>query len=147
MGLMFVYGTLKQGNCNNSILASSKFIGRAVTKESLNIKSVGVPIVVMPFTNAMRNTAKPIIGEVYEVPKRTVRIIDVLEGHPELYKRTMIDIELKGEIYKAYIYLFQQSNFLEGLDFGQEYANDSIIITEEGYKWVDIEYPYEYSTY
>lgn len=112
MKLMFVYGTLKQGSHNNSMLGKSELLGRAVTKPALNIKSVGVPIVMTPFTDNMRKIAKPIIGEVYKVSKRTISIVDILEGHPDLYKRLLIDIEMKNKIYEAYIYIFSNQIIL-----------------------------------
>ena len=119
MKLLFVYGTLKQDNYNNIILGRSKFLGRGVTKIKLNIKSVGIPIVVAPFTDSMREMAKPIIGEVYKVSKGTIAKIDVLEGHPDLYKRFLIDVEIENKTFEAYIYLFQQDNlkYLKKLQF------------------------------
>lgn len=142
MDLIFVYGTLKQGSHNNSILTNSKFVGRAVTEKNLNIKSMGIPIVMMPSTDTMENTAKPIIGEVYKVSKKTMNNVDILEGHPDLYKRIIIDVKIENEIHKAYIYLFQQNNFFEEPDFEQEPNDYSIEITEEGYRWIDIKCPH-----
>jgi gamma-glutamylcyclotransferase (GGCT)/AIG2-like uncharacterized protein YtfP len=141
MKLLFVYGTLKQGSYNNAMLCGSKFVGRAVTKPSLNIKSVSVPIVVTPFTDDMRKTAKPIIGEVYKISKKTLRIVDILEGHPELYKRFIIDVELEGDTVEAYIYLFQPGNFVRTPDFDQPETDCSIKVTEEGYEWVEARCP------
>lgn len=137
MELMFVYGTLKRGSHNNIMLGKSKFLGRAVTKPGLNIKSIGIPIVVAPFSDAMKKAAKPIIGEVYKVSKRTINIVDVLEGHPNLYKRFLIDIEMKNKTLKAYIYLFRQDNFTIEPNFEQIGADCSILITEEGYEWIE----------
>lgn len=142
MKLMFVYGTLKQGSHNNSILTNSKFVGRAVTEKNLNIKSIGIPVVMMPSTDTMKNIAKPIIGEVYKVSKRTIKTIDILEGHPNLYKRTIMSVKIKNEIHKAYIYLFQQNNFIEESGFEQEPDDCSITITEEGYEWAEIKCPF-----
>ena len=141
MKLMFVYGTLKRGSYNNIMLGKSKFLGRAVTKPSLNIKSIGIPIVVAPFSDAMRETAKPIIGEVYKVSKRIIDMVDILEGHPDLYKRFLIDIETKNETLEAYIYLFQQDNFTIEPNFEQTGTDRSILITEEGYEWIEVRCP------
>jgi gamma-glutamylcyclotransferase (GGCT)/AIG2-like uncharacterized protein YtfP len=141
MRLLFVYGTLKMGSQNNIMLNRSKFLGRAVTKPSLNIRSVGVPIVVAPFTDAMRKMAKPIIGEVYKISKKILELIDVLEGHPTLYKRRLIDVGLEGDIVEAYIYLFQPGNFARTPDFDQPETDCSIKVTEEGYEWVEIRCP------
>ena len=141
MKLMFVYGTLKQGSHNNSMLGKSKFLGKAVTKPALNIKSVGVPIVMTPFTDAMRNIAKPIVGEVYRVSKKTIDTIDILEGHPDLYKRFLIDVEIENKIHEAYIYLFQSDNFTMEPTFENVSTDCSITITEEGYEWGEVGCP------
>jgi gamma-glutamylaminecyclotransferase len=141
MKLMFVYGTLKQGSHNNIMLGKSKFLGRAVTKPKLNIKSVGIPIVMTPFSDAMRKTAKPIIGEVYKVSKKTINTVDILEGHPDLYKRFLIDVEVENKILEAYIYLFQSDNFTIEPNFEHTGTDCSITITEEGYEWVEVRCP------
>ena len=141
MKLLFVYGTLKMGSQNNIMLNRSKFLGKAVTKPSLNIRSVGIPIVVAPFTDKMRELAKPIIGEVYKISKKTLELVDVLEGHPDLYKRRLIDVELEGDIVETYIYLFQPNNFAREPDFDQPETDCSIKITEEGYEWVELRCP------
>lgn len=141
MELLFVYGTLKRGSHNNIMLNRAKFLGRAVTKPRLNIKSVGVPIVVTPITDKMKEAAKPIIGEVYKISKRILKAVDYLEGHPDLYKRFQIDIELEKNTVKAYIYLFQPNNFARTLDFDQSELDCSIKITEEGYEWVEFRCP------
>jgi gamma-glutamylcyclotransferase (GGCT)/AIG2-like uncharacterized protein YtfP len=141
MRLMFVYGTLKQGSYNNIMLGKSKFLGRAVTKSNLNIKSIGIPIVVAPFSDAMREVAKPIVGEVYKVSKRTIDIVDVLEGHPDLYRRFLIDVEIENKTLEAYIYLFQHDNFTIEPNFEHSSSDFSITETEEGYEWTEIKCP------
>lgn len=137
MKLLFVYGTLKKGSHNNVMLDRSKFLGRAVTKPSLNIKSIGVPVVVTPFTDKMREIAKPIIGEVYKISQKTLKTVDYLEGHPDLYKRFLIDVEMEENTVEVYIYLFQPDNFVSTPDFDQPELDCSIKITGEGYEWVE----------
>ncbi len=99
--LLFVYGTLKRGFPNHRYLKGSKFVGRGRTKEKYALYVAAVPYVV----KGMR--VSHILGEVYEVSKRTLSEIDRLEGHPEHYRREKVEIVLEdGRILRCWLYFF-----------------------------------------
>ena len=96
---VFVYGTLRKGFGNHYLLRDSKFIGYGITKEKYSLYVDGIPYVVK-----IPNTQ--IKGEVYEVDKHTLDELDELEGHPDFYRRELIDVIVNGKTIKAWIYFF-----------------------------------------
>lgn len=136
MKYLFVYGTLKKGYSNNMLLRDTEFIEKSVTIDNFNIKSFGIPIVIKPVNTEMKKEAKPIIGEVYNIPQEVLDIVDLLEGHPDLYRRELTKVKLfeTQEIVDAYVYFFQPDDYYYDLSNNDE----SVVVTEHGYEWVDI---------
>ncbi|NIA10714.1 MAG: hypothetical protein GWP10_13550 [Nitrospiraceae bacterium] len=133
--LLFVYGSLKRGYGNACLLTDehAEFIGEAVTVDNFNMISFGVPGVLIPTTDEMLKLAKPIVGELYKVSN--LKQIDILEGHPRVYKRKKVKIKTNNnEIVKAWIYTFD-SNICPDLDVDMD---SSVTITEKGYEWKDV---------
>ena len=96
---LFVYGTLRKGEKNNSLLENSKYLGLASTTDKYTlILDGGVPFLLdIPYTY--------ITGDLYEIDLQTLKNIDALEGHPELYKRKLIETVLpSGEKILASTY-------------------------------------------
>lgn len=139
MRYLFVYGTLKEGYCNDMLLRGTEFTGEAVTTDSFNIKSFGVPIVLAPMNAEMEDLAKPIVGEVYNILPKVLRTVDILEGHPDLYKRIKTKVKLfeTYETLEAYIYLFQPDDICI-YDYGLTDNDNSVTVTEHGYEWIDV---------
>lgn len=103
--LVFVYGTLKQGFHNHYLLRGVKFVGNAVTVDKWALPIYGgthLPTV-LPL-----NDGYAIKGEAYRPSKADWKLLDRLEGHPDMYKRVLVDIKLvDGDTpNKAWIYLF-----------------------------------------
>ena len=96
---VFVYGTLRKGFGNHHLLKNSKFIGYATTKEKYSLYVDGIPYVVKIPTTQIK-------GEVYEVDRDTLNALDELEGHPNFYKRELIDVIVNGKTIKAWIYFY-----------------------------------------
>ena len=84
--LVFVYGTLQQGFSNHRYLAGSKFLGTGLTKEKFALYSDGLPFLIMA------ESISEIHGELYQVDDLTLQILDDLEGHPDWYRRGMVEI-------------------------------------------------------
>lgn len=102
--LVFVYGTLRKGFWNHRLLVRSKFIGRARTKDKYKLTANGIPFVTDD------EKICNIIGEVYEVDKKTLKSLDFLEGHPIHYQRKMIPVVLEdGTEIDAWCYFYQFS--------------------------------------
>lgn len=99
--LLFAYGSLKRGKSNHYILENSEYLGKVFTDKNYTMFIVGLPYMVK------RKNGGGVEGELYRVDKDTLRILDVLEGHPDFYYRETIqvyDFE-DGHMREAYAYL------------------------------------------
>lgn len=86
-----MYGTLMRGFGNNRLLEGQRFVCTARTVERYAMFQSGIPFVhpVDPRTK--------IVGELWEVVSAdAMRKLDQLEGHPDWYKRTTIQVELEA---------------------------------------------------
>jgi len=103
--LVFVYGTLKKGYGNYRIMkeAGGKFIGNAVTLDNFYIMGgAGIPYVI---ESDDKEFSSAICGELYKV--KDFKPLDILEGHPSLYKRELIEVvKENGEIVEAWMYIY-----------------------------------------
>jgi gamma-glutamylcyclotransferase (GGCT)/AIG2-like uncharacterized protein YtfP len=82
---VFVYGTLKRGHPNNSLLVGSEFLGEAVTVPTYKMVETSFPVI-MPDPSG-----KPVAGEIYAVDDATLARLDQLEREGRSYDRMMID--------------------------------------------------------
>lgn len=111
---VFVYGTLKSGQSNHSLISPDKvgsvFIGSAVTcSESYKIScNGGFPMV--QDTRVSGPNHYKIIGEIYTVDHNVLKRLDRLEGNGSLYARTkrpfIVNIDGIATEIPAWIYLF-----------------------------------------
>jgi len=117
---VFVYGTLKRGFPNNTLLEGSEFLGEAVTV--LTYKAVTVPaykVVGTSFPVIMSDpSGKPVAGEIYAVDDATLARLDQLEREGRSYDRMMIDATLSlsnGERFntQAFVYVGREDRFGE----------------------------------
>lgn len=104
---VFVYGTLKRGQSNHSLLEDSKFLGEYSAKDMHIINTNNYPY-------AYEEEGLQAIGELYEVNKKTMEALDTLEGYPSHYYRKEVTVqpfrhildESKAE--KAWIYYLRE---------------------------------------
>lgn len=99
--IVFVYGTLKKGCSNHTILESM-----VIEREPINV----VTISKYPMFKASNNyfpylVNKPgegdyIKGELYEIYDKHEEKLDYFEGVPELYKKGKIDVTDGQTVYK-----------------------------------------------
>jgi len=95
---IFVYGTLRREFGNHRFLKDAEFLGTARTKEKYTMKVSGIPYV-------SKEPTSHIIGEVYKVNEIELMNIDNLEGHPDWYKRELVQVVLyTGEELEAWMY-------------------------------------------
>ncbi|XP_076284916.1 putative gamma-glutamylcyclotransferase CG2811 isoform X2 [Lasioglossum baleicum] len=96
---VFVYGTLKRGEPNHSLISEvngySKFLGLGRT-------AVPYPLVIatrynIPFLLKKPGFGHHVIGEVYDVDTKMLSKLDELEEHPGFYERSMTDVILAPE--------------------------------------------------
>lgn len=98
---VFVYGSLKSGYWNNSILSRNEgnaYLGQYVTKDdTFQMKSLGA------FPGVSKGGTYAIVGELYNVTRATLDSLDRLEGNGSFYTRELVDLE--GCDHQAWIYL------------------------------------------
>lgn len=102
---IYIYGTLKKGNYfHDHYLTgpSTTFIGPAVTSKDYTLYIHGLPMLIK------EESDKGVKGEVYEVDADTIADLDVLEGHPNLYNRDIIEVKIgEDDFYtKVWAYLY-----------------------------------------
>jgi gamma-glutamylcyclotransferase (GGCT)/AIG2-like uncharacterized protein YtfP len=99
--LVFVYGTLKKCCSNHYIIEEAKFIGKAITNDPYELYNLYYPCL---FESNDNTKSKRIFGEVYEIDQNMLIKLDKFESTPDLYYRKEININIKGELHKAYVY-------------------------------------------
>lgn len=101
--LVFVYGTLRRGFVNHSLLESSCFVGMGRTLEHYALYVGALPYVIR------NDPVSPIIGELYEVDGKTLENLDDLEGHPDEYRREEVSVVSdNGEKISAWLYFYPE---------------------------------------
>lgn len=96
--LVFVYGSLKRGEWNNSLLESSDFICEHTTQEVFCLVDCGFPYAVPKYSVFYEEDYEfhPVRGEVWQIDSvDTFYRLDVLEGHPNHYHRVPIWVDQK----------------------------------------------------
>ena len=120
---VFVYGTLKSGFGNNPLMGNSRLIGEGLTEGEYQLFDLGCPIAVPSAMSPTSATIMPIRGEVWSVSDPEVfRRLDILEGHPRSYYRTIEKVN--GELVWMYSYPHQ-------IQFEQNLCQ----IIEGAYQW------------
>lgn len=116
---VFVYGTLKAAYWNHRLLAGATFLGEAFTEKRYAMYGSGVPYII-PTEQGF-----PVKGEVYEIDE-SVHLpgLDRLEGHPNVYTRTNIMVQLlsDGEVVESAIYEMNHSRY-----------KDEVVAPSKGY--------------
>jgi gamma-glutamylaminecyclotransferase len=99
--LLFVYGTLRQGEPRHGLLAGAGFIALASTPPSYHLVDVG------PFAALVRGGPTAVVGELYRVTLETRRVIDVELQVPLLFSRETIQLA-DGSDADAYLLTSEQ---------------------------------------
>lgn len=113
---VFVYGTLKKGFGNHRLLSGAVFVGEAVTVNNYALYVSGIPYAYK------EETISKIHGELYLVDRETLQSLDMLEGHPDWYRREEVMINLKNntstfsDLISAWLYfsLSPSGSLVEG---------------------------------
>ena len=95
---VFVYGTLKSGFGNHSLLSNATFLGTHNTDRAFKMLNLGS----FPALIESTKCGYSIYGEVYEVDQDTLRSLDMLEGYPGFYNRKVITTPY-GEAWVYYL--------------------------------------------
>lgn len=101
MPIVFVYGTLKRGDCRHRSLAGSKFLGLATTENGYRLFHMGEYPAMVEDSHGGQ-----IEGELFEVSEATLRVLDEVEGVADvLYTRHPVRLINPVEGAEAYVYL------------------------------------------
>jgi gamma-glutamylcyclotransferase (GGCT)/AIG2-like uncharacterized protein YtfP len=102
--LLFTYGTLMKSFYNNELLDRSKYMGKSTTVKKYYMTTNDYPFVYENIASVN------IIGELYQVSKAVLDIIDMLEGFistnnvDNFYYRKKIKVINNTKVVEAYIY-------------------------------------------
>jgi gamma-glutamylaminecyclotransferase len=95
-----VYGTLKQGYSNYwNYLSASKFIGKGKTEDKYPLIVSGLPYLIEE-----KGVGHNVIVDVFKVTDSVLKRLDILEGHPNWYRRKQINIVRKDKVILCWIY-------------------------------------------
>jgi gamma-glutamylcyclotransferase (GGCT)/AIG2-like uncharacterized protein YtfP len=90
--LLFVYGTLRQGEPRHAWLGGAEHVGAAATPPSFHLVDVG------PYAALVRGGASAVTGELYRVTLEARRAIDVELEVPILFSREAIQLADGAEV-------------------------------------------------
>ena len=100
---LFVYGTLKRNFHNHYLLEKAEYLGTGHTKYKFALYVNGIPFVIKT------EQVSQIHGELYEINDKTLKQLDMLEGHPDWYFREQIDIvSASGQTINAWLYFYPE---------------------------------------
>ena len=95
--LVFVYGTLKHGFPNNSVLAGARLLGPAVTLALYTFRDFG------PYPGLVAEGATAVHGEVWAVSPRGLARLDQFEGvDAQVFYRAEIQLQPPFATAQAY---------------------------------------------
>ncbi len=94
---LFVYGTLRRGECNHALLGAAPFLGQYRTAGRYTLFNLG------RYPAVMAGGRTAIIGEVYALNKTLLARLDRLEDYPREYIRACIATPYGP----AWIYLYR----------------------------------------
>ena len=106
--LVAVYGTLRAGYGNHTLLGDSPLLGAGITKDKFLMLAAGFPVCLDEGADTR------VVVEVYDVgrssnPEATLRRLDTLEGHPDWYRRRLVYVRLLDGEVQAWMYIMPGS--------------------------------------
>ena len=98
---VLIYGDLRLGFWKSYILGEAIHLGPGKTCDSFAMY-LGTFVYVVNHEQRY-----PIEGDVFQVNERTLEYLDLLQGHPYWYRRTLVPIEAGGARRDAWLYFGQ----------------------------------------
>jgi gamma-glutamylaminecyclotransferase len=99
---LFVYGTLQRGGCRHAPLASQRFLGEARTAPLYRLYDLG------SYPGLVRADDGGVVhGELYEVDRALVPVLDALEGAPDWFD--LAPVEIAGRAGPVWAYYYRQA--------------------------------------
>ena len=112
---LFVYGTLKKGFSNNTLIKHTEFIGEAISVDRFDVSGYSFPCA---YPNS---EGKLLQGEIYNLSKSDFILTDGLESNGFFYSREIRKFVCNEETVEAWIYIIMKRS-------GSNYETDSDII-------------------
>jgi gamma-glutamylaminecyclotransferase len=100
---IFVYGTLKRGCRNHSVLRLAEFVGEAWTEPGYRMVNCGTYPGLVRAGRVQAEMAERVFGELYRVDAALLQALDRFEDAPNEYVRMAIRLSDGGEA-QAYLY-------------------------------------------
>ena len=122
---IFVYGTLKNGMCNNHILQKLTRTNDArymmdceTTKKYPMYKSNQY----FPYLENQPGLGLIVQGELWEVSDKAMSKLDAFEGVPDLYKRGLIEVETENLTVTVEVYFKAENTAIENKNCIEEWT-------------------------
>ena len=136
--LVFVYGTLRSGGRLHRPLADSTLIGQALTVKDYFMADGSFPSVYEESPDKLNvdpALCLPVLGQLWEVDRSTLAVLDMVEGHPRLFERKKVMVKLVdgGDPIETWMYFRCLYKEDLGLDFYLKPAESS---QEVVYDWI-----------
>jgi len=128
--LVAVYGTLKKGYSNNSMLSNSRYIGKGKTLNKYPLEVSG-----LPYLHDVKGSGHNVDVHIYKVSDQVLSNLDSLEGHPHHYKRSEIMIKRKNGQVKCWVYFIQTRTYINSMNCIQSYKQERSIYRGSSYPY------------
>jgi gamma-glutamylcyclotransferase (GGCT)/AIG2-like uncharacterized protein YtfP len=113
-----VYGTLKAGYANSDLINSQSFLGGGFTSSAYPLEVDG-----LPYLHDVEGEGYNVEVELYDVDDECLDRLDSLEGHPNFYKRRVVDIHTdRGTQTKAWVYFIQNRHLKHDAQLCESYG-------------------------
>ncbi|MBA4067672.1 MAG: gamma-glutamylcyclotransferase [Isosphaera sp.] len=98
--VLFVYGTLRQGQRNHARLAGQAFLGDAATAPRYRVLDLG------PYPGLVPDDAAGVVvsGELWAVSDGCLAELDDFEGVPDLFDRRPVEVAGRADLVFAYFW-------------------------------------------
>jgi gamma-glutamylcyclotransferase (GGCT)/AIG2-like uncharacterized protein YtfP len=111
--IVFVYGTLRQGDSRNGILHESACLSLNATLKGYEMYDLGA------FPAIIKQKGSQVQGELYQIDEETLKALDYIEGHrpanPEssFYRRVAVQAQTEeGESLPCFTYILNDASEL-----------------------------------
>ena len=102
---LFIYGTIKRGQCRADVMRGQKFLGSVKLVPMYKMFNLGqFPALVK--VSGLDN-GPMIEGELWEVDEDCIRRMDMIEGAPSFYRRQEVQVagqEVESLYVESYLY-------------------------------------------
>ncbi len=131
--LLFVYGSLRSGLRNHHMLDNSQYLGEFISEEYFHL--IAYETLQFPYL-ANLPIDKPktkIKGEIYKVNSRTLKKLDLLESHNDIFQRQEKIFTNGKDTVSAYVYILVNTAII---DYIVDNLNSTYFLIKSG-DWVN----------